>query len=219
VSPVLCLITDRRRYGDDWQRAVVERVHAAARAGVHLVQVRERDLDGGPLASLIAACVDAVRDTRTRVLVNDRLDVALTSGAHGVHLRADSMPAARARCIAPPGFLIGRSAHSVEEAVRVSAAGSLDYVMFGTVFATDSKPGRAPAGLATLAAVSAAIPLPVLAVGGITPARTAEAVTAGAAGVAAIGMFADLPRADLERIIKTLVAGQPKTLRSATKVC
>jgi len=206
VRPVLCLITDRHRHGDEWPDAIVDRVWAAARAGVDLVQVRERDLDGGPLAKLVAACVDAVRGTRTRVLVNDRLDVALATGAHGVHLRASSMAAAQARRIAPAGFLIGRSVHSVAEASDVSAAGSLDYLMFGTVFATDSKPGREPAGLAMLTAVSAAMPLPVLAVGGITAARVPEAMAAGAAGIAAISMFADAQPADIESMVAILTA-------------
>ena len=80
MGPVLCLVTDRRRFGAAWEPALVERVRAAARAGVHLVQVRERDLDGGPMARLTEQCVDAVRGTRARVLVNDRVDVALAAG-------------------------------------------------------------------------------------------------------------------------------------------
>ena len=188
MRPVLCLITDRGRLGADWEHATVERVRAAARAGVDLVQVRERELDGGPLARLVRACVDAVRGTRTRVLVNDRLDVALAAGAHGVHLRADSMPGSRVRRVVPPGFLVGRSVHSVEEAAA-AADGSLDYLIFGTVFETASKPGREAAGLSALAAVSRATPLPVLAVGGITAARIEPVVAAGAAGVAGISMF------------------------------
>ena len=189
MGPVLCLITDRQRFAAGWERETVNRVQGAARAGVHLVQVRERDLDGGALAMLVRACVDAVAGTRTRVLVNDRLDVALAAGAHGVHLRADSMPSYRARLVVPPGFLIGRSIHSVAEAAAESSDGALDYLIFGTVFETASKPGREASGLSALAAVAAATPLPVLAVGGITEARIADVVTAGAAGIAAISMF------------------------------
>ena len=191
MTPVLCLITDRRRFGAAWERPLIERVRAAARAGVHLIQVRERDLEGGPLAVLTGRCVDAVRGTPARVVVNDRLDVALAVGADGVHLRADSMDAARVRRIVPPGFLIGRSVHTVEEAVAASGGGALDYLIFGTVFETVSKPGREAAGLDRLARVSAATTIPVLAVGGISPSRTAGVARAGAAGVAAIGVFAD----------------------------
>ena len=74
-----------------------------------------------PLTRLVERCVEAVRGTRARVLVNDRVDVALAAGAHGVHLRGDSMPAARARIVAPPAFLVGRSVHSPEEALRAQA--------------------------------------------------------------------------------------------------
>jgi thiamine-phosphate diphosphorylase len=172
-----------------WDTAVVERVRAAAREGVHLVQIRERDLDGGPLLRLACACVAAVRGTRTRVLVNDRLDVALAAGAHGVHLRADSFDATRVRASAPSPFLIGRSVHSVEDALATAKEGVADYVIFGTVFETTSKPGRPPAGLAELARVAAATRLPVLAIGGVTPERLGAVMAAGAAGVAAIGMF------------------------------
>lgn len=191
MTPVVCLITDRSRGGED---ATVERVRWAAGAGVHLVQVREPDLDGGPLTALVRRCVDAVRGSRARVLVNDRVDVALAAGAHGVHLRADSMPAARVRAICPQGFLVGRSVHARDEAIAAAAAGGLDYLLFGTVFATTSKPGRAPAGLDALAEVASAVTIPVLAVGGVTPDTVNEVVLAGAAGFAAIGMFAAAPR-------------------------
>jgi thiamine-phosphate diphosphorylase len=189
VDPVLCLITDRRRDGASWERALVERVAAAAREGVHLVQIRERDLEGGPLTRLVSACLDAVRGTRTRILVNDRLDVALAAHAHGVHLRGDSFSAVRARGSAPAPFLLGRSVHSLADAVAATRDGGLDYLIFGTVFDTASKPGRPPAGLDGLAAVARATPLPVLAIGGITRGRIDDVMAAGASGVAAIGMF------------------------------
>ena len=189
MRPVLCLITDRRRFGPQWEHLLVERVANAAREGVHLVQIRERDLDGGPLMRLVSACVAAVRGTRTRILVNDRLDVALAAGAHGLHLRADSFSAARARGLTPSAFLIGRSIHSVAEARAAADEGGLDYLIFGTVFATVSKPGQAPAGTAGLSAVAQATRLPVLAVGGITPERVGDVMRAGACGAAAIGMF------------------------------
>ena len=162
---------------------------AAARAGVHLVQIRERDLDGGPLTRLVSACVAAVRGTRTRILVNDRLDVALAAGAHGVHLRGDSFSASRVRSMAPAPFLVGRSVHSVEQALAAAGDGGLDYLIFGTVFESASKPGRAPTGLAALAAVSGATALPVLAIGGITPERIPDVMAAGASGAAGISMF------------------------------
>jgi len=202
VTPVICLITDRHRFGATWEPPLVERVRAAARAGVHLIHVRERDLAGGPFARLTENCVTAVHGTRARVVVNDRLDVALAAGAHGVHLRGDSMDAARIRRIVPADFLIGRSVHSVGEALAVSADGVVDYLIFGSVFQTTSKPGREAAGLHELAEVSAATTLPVLAVGGISPARAGAIAGTGASGIAAIGLFADAPIDAVHRIVE-----------------
>ena len=184
------MITDRRRLGADGDDRLVRRVGAAARAGVHLVQVRERDLDGGPLQRLVARCVAAVAGTRTRILVNDRLDVALAAGAHGVHLRGDSMAASRARAIVPAGFLIGRSVHALADVAAAMSGGGADYLLFGTVFATPSKPGQPAAGVAALAAVVEATPVPILAVGGVSKETAGRVAQAGAAGVAAIGLFA-----------------------------
>jgi thiamine-phosphate pyrophosphorylase len=198
------MISDRRRFGERSDDALVAAVGAAAAAGIDLVQIRERDLEGRALASLVTRCLDATRRTRTRVLVNDRLDVALTAGAHGVHLRGDSMPASRARALAPAGFVIGRSVHSVDEAERVTEEGGLDYLLFGSVFSTASKPGVVPAGVGVLTEVVESTTLPVLAVGGIT-ANTAHGLAAtGAAGVAAIGMFADAS-ADMSATLARLV--------------
>ena len=194
MRPVICLITDRTRVAGDPETdpfsALVARVALAAKAGIHLVQLRERDLDGGPLLMLARRCVEAVRGTSTRILVNDRLDVALAAGAHGVHLRGDSMPARRLRELAPPGFLVGRSVHHRDEAAQVAADGGVDYLVFGPVFATRSKPAAAPAGLDALTDVVSASALPVLAVGGITVATAPAVVSAGAAGWAGIGSFA-----------------------------
>ena len=198
MRPVICLITDRRRLRPGV--TVVEQVRAAADAGVDLVQVRERDLEAAALLDLVRRCVAAVAGSRTRVLVNDRLDVALAAGAHGVHLRGNSFPAIRARTIAPPGFVIGRSVHGAAEAREVAGAGGVDYLIFGPVFETASKPGQTPAGLQTLRAVASATSIPVLAVGGVVPSRLGAVAAAGACGFAAIGAFADDPGA-LHRVV------------------
>jgi thiamine-phosphate diphosphorylase len=144
--------------------------------------------------------------------VNDRADVALSVGAHGVHLRADSYAADRVRAIAPSGFIVGRSAHDPDVVAAAVAGGALDYIIFGTVFASASKPpGHRAAGIQGLAAaVAAARPLPVLAIGGVST-RSAPAIRAtGAAGLAAVGLF--LPGAvDAEPAL----AGMVHRLRSA----
>jgi thiamine-phosphate pyrophosphorylase len=194
------MVTDRARGGADDD--LVARVGAAARAGVHLVQVRDRDLEAGTLADLVARCVGAVHGTATRVVVNERLDVALAAGAHGVHLRADSYAGRRARQMTPRGFLVGRSAHDGAAVARTADAGGVDYIVFGTVFPTASKAGREAAGLDALAAASSATPVPVLAIGGVTLAHVAEVAAAGAAGFAAIGLFAEGPVEELADVVR-----------------
>ena len=108
------------------------------------------------------------------------------TGAHGVHLRESSPPARLVRPATPRGFLVGRSIHSAADAVRVSDEGGLDYLLFGTVFPTPSKPGTAGGGVAGLQAAVEATSLPVLAIGGVDGDRVADVAQAGAAGFAAI---------------------------------
>ena len=202
MHPVVCMITDRRRLGDRPEAALIRRVTAAARAGIHLIQVRERDMPDGQLLSLVTQAVNAVRGTRTRILVNDRVDVAIAAGAHGVHLRGDSVPARRVRKVAPPAFLIGRSVHNRDEIARVCAEGDVDYLLFGTVFETPSKPNRQEAGVAGLAdAVHAATGVPVLGIGGMTLDTVGQLHDTGCAGFAAIGQFANVPEYDVARIV------------------
>jgi len=182
-------VTDRRRYElslDD----LVDRTVRAAAAGADLVQVRERDLSDARLAAVVRRIVDAVASSGARVLVNDRVDVAIAAGAAGVHLRGDSPPASRVRAIAPDGFLVGRSVHSLAEVDAAVADGGCDYLMFGTVFRSSGKPdGHPVAGLEALAAACRRSPVPVIAIGGVTRARAADVAAAGAAGFAAVDMF------------------------------
>lgn len=200
MQPLLYMVTDRRRLGADAVDRLVPRVLAAARAGIHFVQIRESDLEGGPLTEVVERCVRAVASTTTRIIVNDRLDVALAAGAHGVHLRADSMPVARVRAIVPGGFLIGRSIHSPAEAAAASRA-DVDYLIFGTVFQTSSKPDQEAAGARALADAVAATTVPVLAIGGVTRETAGLVARSGAAGVAAIGLFSDGPQDQLPSIV------------------
>jgi len=202
VGPVLCMISRGDAHLPGSGRDLVTRTAAAARTGVHLIQIREPHLEAGSLASLVRLCLRAVAGTRARVIVNDRLDVALVTGAHGVHLRASSPPARLVRSATPQGFLVGRSIHSAADAVRVSGEGGLDYLLFGTVFPTPSKPGTAGAGVAGLRAAVLATSLPVLAIGGVDGGRVADVARAGAAGFAAIRFWTESGW-DLSRAVGT----------------
>jgi thiamine-phosphate diphosphorylase len=185
---ILCLVTDRRRL----TRPVpdlLDQVRLAVDAGIDLIQVRERDLGASSLADLIGRILAVTRGSRTRVVVNDRLDVAIATGADGVHLRHDSIAVAAARTLAPAPFVVGRSVHDGGEA---RAAVGADYLIAGTVFPTTSKPGASTLlGLDGLRAVVMAATAPVLAIGGVTLDRLDEIAATGAAGVAAIGLFSD----------------------------
>lgn len=192
--PVVCLVTDRRRLVEQSapfetaRDTLVALARGAAAAGVSLIQIREHDLEAAQLADLAVKIVNVTRGSSTRVVVNDRLDVALTSGADGVHLRGDSISPRAARALAPAGFLIGRSVHHIEEARRDAA--SLDYLIAGTMFPTSSKPAATRCLSARdLREIVMAVSLPVLAIGGITLERIAEVAGTGAAGIAAIGLF------------------------------
>jgi thiamine-phosphate pyrophosphorylase len=183
------LVTDRRRFGLD-AGTLTRRVAAAAVRGVDFIQVREPDLDDRTLVALVRGIVEAVRPSGARVLVNDRLDVAIAGGAAGVHLRADSVPASRVRAIVREGFVIGRSLHSLLEVDEAVRDGGCDYLLFGTVFSSAGKPlGHPVAGLDALAAACRRSPLPVVAIGGMSDARASEVEAAGAAGLAGVGMF------------------------------
>jgi thiamine-phosphate pyrophosphorylase len=194
---IVHLVTDRKRLGGGAERVtgrepqaavLLAQIAAAIEAGVDVIQVRERDLEARALAALVAAAVARTRGSRTRVVVNDRLDVALACQADGVHLRGDSVSPARVRRIAPPPFLVGQSVHTVAEAI--AHAPFVDYLIAGTVWTTASKPPDAPLiGVDGFAAIARAVAMPVLGIGGVTIERAGALARAGAAGIAAIGLF------------------------------
>jgi thiamine-phosphate pyrophosphorylase len=204
MPPTLCYVTDRRTLAG---RTAGEAVRAAVAAGVDWVQIREKDLPTLELLAVVRDAVAAARGSSTRILVNDRLDVALAAGAGGVHLGRESLPAAAVAAAFRPGpassvsadcarlkaaataFMIGVSCHSLEEAQQAERGGA-DYIFFGPVFATPSKAAFGPPqGLERLAHVCAAVRIPVLAIGGVTAENARECRRAGAAGIAAIRLF------------------------------
>src|SRR5262249_4985801 len=151
------------------------------------VIVRERDLDARDLTDLTRSIVAMTRETSTRVVVNDRVDVALASGADGVHLRGDSMSPDVVRRMTPKEFLIGRSVHGAREAASVEG---VDYLIAGTVWTSASKhEDHQLLGLDGFSSVVRAARAPVLAIGGVTIDRIGEIAKAGGAGIAAIGLF------------------------------
>ncbi|MBI1941460.1 MAG: thiamine phosphate synthase [Acidobacteria bacterium] len=188
----LCYITDRRALEP---KPLLPIVLEAIRAGVDLVQIREKDLATRDLLDLVDAAVGAARQAKsgTLVIVNDRLDVALAAGASGVHLGAQSMPAREVRRIAPDNFLVGVSCHSLEEALEAESTRA-DYALLGPIYETPSKlPYGPPLGLEKLREVATRVKIPVLALGGITVERASACLEAGATGIAGISVFQTAP--------------------------
>jgi thiamine-phosphate pyrophosphorylase len=195
------------------KEALLVKIEAAAAAGIDWIQIREKDLSGKECSLLTrealrrSARTVASKTARTRILVNDRLDVALAERAGGVHLGEKSLPPVEARQLVKnrgeqKDFLIGASCHSLE-AARTAASSGADYLFFGPVFATPSKAAFGePQGLAQLGEVCRAISIPVLAIGGVTLANASDCLAAGASGIAAIRLFQDAW--DLSSLVQSL---------------
>jgi thiamine-phosphate pyrophosphorylase len=191
---ILCLVTDRRRLASalgarphEAEDALALQVGAAVKAGIDLVQVREPDLETADLIRLVRRLLPGFETSSAKLLVNDRLDVALAAKASGVHLKEGSFRVSDVRRIAPEGFRVGCSVHSRGAALTCREA---DFLVAGTVLPTSSKPGAPTIGWDGLQSiVEVAAPTPVLAIGGVDKATLAQVAKSGAAGFAAIGAF------------------------------
>jgi thiamine-phosphate pyrophosphorylase len=207
----VCYVTDRKALSSvprEQTRLLLEKMESVAREGADWIQVREKDLPGRELAALVAEALRRISHS-CRILVNDRLDVAIAIGAGGVHLGESSVSVSEGKRMVRekiPGadFLLGVSVHSLELAQAAQKSGA-DYAIFGPVFETPSKAafGR-PQGLQQLAEVCQSASIPVLAIGGIAAQNARECVTAGASGIAAIRLFQDTE--DLEQLLRGLRA-------------
>ena len=187
--PLLYAITERYLLPG---REMSDFLGAAARAGLDLIQIRERDLAGRRLLTFVQEGVSLAAGTEARIFVNDRLDVALAGGAAGVHLPARGLPATEVRR-SYSNILIGASTHNVDE-LRRAEDGGANFAVFGPVFApTSKKSAHPPVGVGALAEAATAVEIPVLALGGVTEENARECVAAGAAGVAGISLFQASP--------------------------
>jgi thiamine-phosphate pyrophosphorylase len=173
-------------------RRLLALVRAAAEARVTLVQLREKELSGRVLYELAAAAAHIARGSETRILVNDRADIARAAGCDGVHLTTSSLAASDVRRVFGADFLIGVSAHTPEEA-RAARDGGADFAVFGPVFDTPSKRAYGPpVGLEALTKVAHELsPFPLVALGGVGFEQVMDVWRAGAAGVAGIRLYAN----------------------------
>jgi thiamine-phosphate pyrophosphorylase len=197
--PVVCYVTDRKAFaGTDPIERVLDRVRAAVTAGVDWIQIREKDLTGRELLEFARKVVEAASDpgpsAKVRVVMNERLDVALASRARGLHLGGGAAPATEVvrwcrRGNAPADFLVGVSCHSIGEARAAESAGA-SYLFFGPIFDTPSKQSWGPPqGIRLLAEVCRTTRIPVVAIGGVDERNAPECIGARAAGIAAIRLF------------------------------
>jgi thiamine-phosphate pyrophosphorylase len=199
--PLVHLITDRRLAPDLLAR--VEAALAGTSPGCVVVHVREKDLGGRELLALARSLAALCHARGQRILVNDRIDVALAAGADGAHLPSAGVPAADARRLLGPSALVGVSCHSVEDVERARDAGA-SFAALGPIHDTPSKRSFGPPiGLGVLRE-AAALGLPLVALGGVTAARAPEAIAAGAAGVAVIRAWLEGP--DPGGVVRSLLA-------------
>lgn len=203
-TPLVYLVTDRLRLaektGDGRLACLIRFLQQATVAGVDMIQVRERDLTTRELFDLTEALADRTT-SRTRLLVNDRADIAAALSV-GVHLTTRSIPPAAIRAGFGKDLLIGASTHNLNE-VRRAEEGGADFVVFGPVFETESKRKFGPpVGLQALRDAVAASRIPVLAIGGITTSNFRDVLETGASGLAAISLFIDAD--DLNELIGTI---------------
>ena len=199
-KPILYLITRGASTGTTTPdspefRQILEQVSAAVAAGIDLIQLREKRLTARVLFELVDQSAARTRGSATRLLVNDRADVAAAAGADGVHLTTQSIDARTIRRTFGEDFLMGASTHVLAEA-EVAKRDGADFVVFGPVFATASKEKFGPpTGLAKVERVAKDLaPFPVLALGGINVTNARDCLRAGARGIAGISLFQDPDR-------------------------
>jgi thiamine-phosphate pyrophosphorylase len=196
-KPILYLITrgatsDATNFSSSEFQDILLQVSSAVDAGIDLIQVREKHLSARVLFELTERAVEITRDSPTRLLINDRADIAAGAGADGVHLTTRSLNAATIRKTFGKDFLIGASTHSLAEVTAARDLGA-DFAVYGPISETESKAKYgAPLGVEKLAEVTGRlVGFPILAIGGITTTNAAECLNAGASGIAAISLFVD----------------------------
>jgi thiamine-phosphate pyrophosphorylase len=186
-KPFIYLITDGKTSGANFaggKAKILNLIKTAVSAKISLIQIREKQLSAKLVYDIASEAARLTRNAETKLLVNDRADIALAAGADGVHLTAQSLSAEIVRREFPKNFIIGASAHTIEEAENAKRQ-TADFVTFSQIFATPNK--GASQGIGKLREVCEKLkPFPVVALGGINETNFAEVLKAGASGFAAI---------------------------------
>lgn len=189
---ILCVVTDRTLFdtgGAPPEPRLIDAVRGAVSGGANMVQLRERGLAGRDLLSL-AMELRRITQDRALFIVNERVDIAIASGADGVQLGEQSISISAAKYVSGDHLLIGRSVHDTYGAQDAERDGA-DFIIAGTIFASRSHPGMGAAGTALISEITGSVGTPTLGIGGISVSNAAEVMTAGAVGVAAIASMLD----------------------------
>ena len=166
------------------QNALIKAIELAVAAGIEMIQVREKLLPARLVYEVAVNAVSTAAGSATKILINERFDIAVAAGADGVHLTSSSMPVDLVRANVPDEFIVGVSAHSLDDVMNAKDGGA-DYALLGPIFST---PGKSePLGIGDLSRICHAVkPFPVMAVGGVDSSNFRSVLDAGAAGFAAI---------------------------------
>jgi thiamine-phosphate diphosphorylase len=211
----LHLVTEPKSSAAELLRAV----ELAVSGGVDWVQLRDKQASALVMHRHATELLRIVRDGGARLSINDRLDVALAVEADGVHLAGQSLPVAPAKHLAHGKLLVGRSVHSRDEAFSAAEDGA-DYVTFGHIFPSTSKPGMPPHGLQELADVVNAVDVPVIAIGGITADNLDNVLETGAAGIAVISaILSDISPGNAARRLRDALDASPHQPRRSLFAC
>ena len=212
VFPCLALVTNLQLFNSS--EAMLERVSSAIDAGVNMVQLREKNLQGAQLLEL-AKNLRQLTHGKAVFIVNERVDVALASNADGVQIGENGLPIPVVKSIMGPEALCGRSVHDVIGAIKACEQGA-DFLVAGTMFPTESHAGDAPSGLPFLASVRKAVEVPILGIGGISESNALEVMNSGANGVAVIRsiLLADDPEKATKDLVISISSNFDSTERS-----
>jgi thiamine-phosphate pyrophosphorylase len=185
---------------------VVSMTRALCEGGVDLLQLRAKKLAPASIESLSREMLQVTRDHGIPLIINDHPEIAAQIGSEGVHVGQDDDSVARARQIVGPGIIVGKSTHSMAQAMAAQAEGA-DYIGFGPLYATGTKPDYIPVGLHDISEVHRQVQVPIFCIGGVNHARIAEVIEAGARRVVVVSAF--LLAADVQAEVRQLKTTLP----------
>lgn len=190
---------------------IAKMVEAMVAGGVDLIQLRAKTHASAKIAKIAADLHDMTAERGVPLIINDHPEVACIVGAEGVHVGQDDMPIAEARKVAGPSCMVGKSTHSLDQAIRAFYEGA-DYIGFGPIFATPTKPDYPPVGLREIQKVHDAVRIPIFCIGGIKLDNLPEVLAAGARRVVIVSGLLQAPdAAEYARSAKEMLRLHPMT--------